>query len=137
MTGNWVAAEQAFETSRNLGGDVNYNLGLVNIYNGEYAEAVSNLNRYSCDFNLGLAQLLNGDNVSAQKTFTCVSPQDDETNYLLAITSARQDDKAGMLDYLGKAIKENPEVKTMAAYDREFFKYEKEADFRALVGIAQ
>jgi outer membrane protein OmpA-like peptidoglycan-associated protein len=137
ITNNWVAAEEAFETSRDLGGDVDYNLGLVNIHNGEYAEAVSNLNRYSCDFNLGLAQLLNKDYSGAQKTFKCVDPQDAQSNYLIAITAARQDDKAAMLEYLGNAIKADPEVKTMAAYDREFLKYEQEADFKALVGIAQ
>jgi len=137
MTNNWVAAEEAFETSRDLGGDVDYNLGLVNIHNGEYAEAVSNLNRYSCDFNLGLAQLLNKDYSGAQKTFKCVDPQDAQTNYLIAITAARQDDKAAMLEYLGNAIKADPETKTMAAYDREFLNFEKDADFKALVGIAQ
>lgn len=137
MTGDWKAAEEAFITSRDLGGDVFYNLGLVNIFNGEYAEAVSNLSKYSCDFNLGLAQLLNEDYAPAQKTLECVAPEDPDAFYLLAITAARQDDKAGMLQFLGKAIKADPETKTMAAYDREFLKYEGEADFKALVGIAQ
>jgi tetratricopeptide (TPR) repeat protein len=137
LTGNWKDAEEAFIKSRDLGGDVYYNLGLVNIYNGEYAEAVSNLSRYSCDFNLGLAQLLNKDYAAADKTLSCVKPQDASTNYLMAISAARQDNKAGVLEYLGKAIKEDPEAKTMAAYDREFLKYEAEPDFKALVGIAQ
>ena len=137
LSGDWSNAEDALTKARDLGGDVNYNLGMVNIHNGNYAEAVSNLNSYDCDFNLGLAQLLNKDYAGAQKTFECVDPQNGQTNYLLAITAARQDDKAGMLDYLGKAIKADPENKTMAAYDREFLNYEKDADFKALVGIAQ
>jgi len=137
LSGNWEDAKEAFIKSRDLGGDVFYNLGIVNIHDGEYAEAVTNLSRYTCDFNLGLAQLLNEDYASAETTFKCVSPQGAETNYLLAILSARQDDKAGVLEYLGDAIKADPEVKEMAAYDREFLKYEPDADFKALVGIAQ
>ena len=137
MTGDWKMAKEAFQKSNDLGGDVSYNMGMVNIHDGNYAEAVTNLSAYKCDFNLGLAQLLNKEYSAAQKTFECVDPSDAETNYLLAITAARQDDKSGTLDYLGKAIKADENVKTKAAYDREFLKYEKDADFRALMGMAQ
>ena len=137
LSGDWAMAKESFEKSRELGGDVNYNMGLVSIHDGNYAEAVSYLSAYDCDFNLGLAQLLNKDYSGAQGTLKCATPQDGLTNYLLAITSARQDDKAGTLDYLGNAIKADPEMKEQAAYDREFLKYENEADFKALVGIAQ
>ncbi len=137
MSGDWKMAEESFNKSRDLGGDVDYNMGMVNIHNGDYAEAVTNLSAYSCDFNLGLAQLLNKEYSAAQKTFKCVDPQDATANYLLAITAARQDDKAGTLDYLGKAFKADDSLKTKAAYDREFLKFEKEADYRALVGLEQ
>jgi Tfp pilus assembly protein PilF/outer membrane protein OmpA-like peptidoglycan-associated protein len=137
MTGDWKKAEEAFEKAGDLGGNVNYNMGIVSIHNGDYPQAVSYLSSYSCDYNLGLAQLLNKDYSAAQKTFECVDPQDVKTNYLLAITAARQDDKAGTLDYLGKAIKLDEEVKTKATYDREFVKFEDDADFKALVGMAQ
>ncbi len=137
LAGDWIKAEEAFVKSDDLGGDVNYNMGIISIHNGDYAQAVSYLSGYSCDFNLGLAQLLNKQYGASQNTFKCVDPQDAMTNYLLAITAARQDDKSGTLDYLGKAIKANPEAKTMAAYDREFLKFEQDADYRALVGLEQ
>lgn len=81
--------------------------------------------------------MLNKDYTSAAKTLKCVQPKDADVMYLLAVTSARQDDKAQTLDYLGQAIDMNAEYKEKAAYDREFLKLEADPDFKALVGIAQ
>jgi len=137
MSNDYKDAKSSFSKSNELGGDVNYNMGLVDIYYGDYTSAISNLRGHDCDFNLGLAQLLNGDNNAAQKTLQCVQPQDAETNYLQAIIAARMDDKASTLDFLGKAIKQDPKLKEKAMYDREFIKFYKEADFKALVGMAE
>ena len=137
MSGDYKSAKESLMKSENLGGDVNYNMGLVNIYYGNYAAAAANLSAYDCDFNLGLAQLLNKDYNGAQKTLTCVEPQDVETNYLLAILGSRMDDKAMTLDYLGKTFKMNPEMKEKAMYDREFIKFYNEPDFKALVGMME
>jgi tetratricopeptide (TPR) repeat protein len=135
VTGDYAKAEHCYLKSEELGGDVNYNMGLVDIHKGDYADAVSRLSSYKCDFNLGLAQLLNKDFAAADNTFNCVDPQDGDTYYLIAVTAARQDDKAKTLDYLGKAIDAKPEFKEKAGTDREFLKYYNEADFRALTGL--
>ena len=134
VSGNYNKAEHCFNKAQELGGDENYNLGLVNIALGDYAKAETLLSGSSCDFNLGLAQLLNGNTSGAEKTFNC-APQDAETLYLLAITAARQDNKSGMLDYLGQSIKADPEVAALAATDREFLKYYNDADFTAIVNV--
>jgi len=133
--GDFDKAEHCYLKSEELGGDVNYNMGIVDIHKGNYADAVSRLSSYSCDFNLGLAQLLNKDFAAAENTFNCVDPQDGDTYYLLAVTAARQDNKAKTLDYLGKAIDANPDFKVKSSTDREFLKYYNEADFRALTGL--
>lgn len=132
MVGDYPKAEQSFYKAQDLGGDENYNLGLVNIALGDYSKAVTFLSGASCDFNLGLAQLLNGNANAAEKTFKC-APQDAETLYLLAITAAHQDNKSSMLNYLGQSIKADPEVAGVAATNREFMKYYNDADFKALV----
>ncbi|NOX86008.1 MAG: tetratricopeptide repeat protein [Chlorobi bacterium] len=137
LSGDYAKAKESFAKAKDLGADVNYNMGLVNIYYGNYAEAVSNLSSYECDFNLGLAQLLNGDYHGAEKTFQCVDPKDAETNYLLAITAARMDNKEKALDYLGKAFKMNPDSVSKAKYDREFIKYANDPGFKALVGLSE
>ena len=133
MVGDYDDAKVFLNESKALGGDVDYNMGMINLYEGNYSEAVSNLSGAKCDFNLGLAQLLNKDNSAAENTFKCVEPMDAETMYLLAITGARQDNKEMMLDYLGQAIKANPEVATAAALDREFLKFYADPAFQALV----
>lgn len=132
--GDYEKAEHCYLKSEELGGDVNYNMGITEIHNGNYSAAVSRLSAFSCDFNLGLAQLLNKDFAAAENTFNCVDPQDGDTYYLLAVAGARQDDKAKTLDYLAKAIKANEAFKLKASTDREFLKFYNEADFQALTG---
>jgi tetratricopeptide (TPR) repeat protein len=134
MAGEYKKAVSSFNKARELGGDSGYNLGLAYVALGDYSRAESLLSGSSCDFNLGLAQLLNGNTSGAEKTFKC-APQDAETLYLLAITAARQDNKAGMLDYLGQSIKADKEVAAAAMTDREFLKYYSDADFMALVNM--
>ncbi len=134
LMGKYNKAEHYFNKARELGGDAGYNLGLAYIAQGDYSRAESMLSGSSCDFNLGLAQLLNGNTAGAEKTFKC-APQDAETLYLLAITAARQDNKAGMLDYLGQSIKADKDVAAAAMTDREFLKYYNDADFMALVNM--
>jgi tetratricopeptide (TPR) repeat protein len=135
-TGDYENAEKLLIKSEDLGGNVDYNMGILYIHQGKYAEAVSRLSSYTCDFNLGLAQLLNKDYTAAESTFNCVDPQDGVTYYLLAIDAARQDDKSKTLDFLGKAIDAKPEFKEQAGTDREFLKYYGDADFRALTGLS-
>ena len=78
MVGDYAEAKEYLNESKALGGDVDYNMGIVNIYEGNYSEAVSNLRGAKCDFNLGLAQLLNKDYSAAENTFKCVEPKDAE-----------------------------------------------------------
>lgn len=134
MNGDYMAAEKCYTKAQSLGGDENYNLGIVNIAKGDYAKAEMLLKAANCDFNKGLAQLLNGNNAGAEATFKC-APQDAETMYLLAITAARSDNKSMMVDYLGQSIKADPEVALMAATDREFLKYYADPDFQAVVNM--
>ena len=134
LTGDYSNAKASFTISRELGGDADYNLGLADIALGDYARAEQLLSDSKCDFNLGLAQLLNGNTSGAEKTFKC-APQDAETLYLLAITAAHQDNKDGVLDYLGQSIKIDPDVASLAKTDREFLKYYNDADFNAVVNM--
>ena len=132
MTGDYNKAAHCFNKAQGLGGDENYNLGIANIALGDYAKAESLLSGYSCDFNLGLAQLLNGNAAGAEKTFSCAE-QDAETLYLLAVASARQDNKDATIDYLGQSIKADAEFAAIAAKDREFMKYYTDANFMVIV----
>jgi len=134
-SGDFAKAKEYLNQSKALGGDVDYNMGIVNIFQGDYSEAVTNLSGAKCDFNLGLAQLLNKDYNAAENTFKCVDPKCAKALYLSAITAARQDNKEATFDYLGQAINANSELATMAALDREFLKYYQDPSFQALVNV--
>jgi outer membrane protein OmpA-like peptidoglycan-associated protein/Tfp pilus assembly protein PilF len=133
MEGDFSKGKDYLNQAKALGGDVDYNMGIVNIFEGNYSDAVSNLSDAKCDYNLGLAQLLNKDYSAAENTFKCVEPKDAETYYLMAIVSARQDNKEMTLDYLGQSIKADPEMATKGTLDREFLKYYTDPAFQALV----
>lgn len=131
--GNYDEATKYFTKAQELGADENYNLGLVNIAEGNYQKAVNLLSGYKCDYNLGLAQILNGDNNAASSTLQCAN-ENANTDYLLAVVNARQGNKSGMLNYLTKAVKMDGSLAEKASKDREFIKYFNEPDFKALVG---
>ncbi len=132
IKGNFANAEKAYKKAQSLGANETYNLGLVNIMKGDYAAAEQMLVSSKCDYNLGLAQLLNGHYAAAAGTLKCAR-ETAKVDYLLAIDGARQNNKSMMLEYLSKAVKSDASYASKAARDREFFKFFKDADFKALV----
>ncbi len=132
MERDFVAAEKHFRRAQQLGGDVSYNMGVVNIFKGDYAQAVSLMRAANCDYNLGLAQLLNGDNNNAKSTLDC-APQTASSFYLKAIIGARTSDKAMMIENLLKAVEADAKYKVDAKTDREFMKYFNDQDFKNIV----
>jgi len=130
--GDFKSAEKGFKKAQSLGADETYNLGLVDIMKGDYAAAVKALASSKCDYNLGLAQLLKGDYAAAANTLKCAK-ETAQTDYLLAVVGARQNDKAMMLENLTKAVKADASMAAKASRDREFIKFFDEPDFNALV----
>jgi tetratricopeptide (TPR) repeat protein len=131
--GDYAGAQKCFAKAQELGADANYNLGVTYLYLGEYAKAESMLASSGCDFNKGLAQLMNRNYAGAQKTLSCVEPQDAETNYIQAVAASMNNDKENTLKYLGNAIKADAKYKKCATNDMIFLKYRTDASFQALV----
>jgi outer membrane protein OmpA-like peptidoglycan-associated protein len=115
------------------GSEVSYNKGVLNIQDGDYASAVSNLGS-DASFNKALAELLNG---SASSVAGIVDGSADaETGqgyYLKAVAAARQDDLQGIVNNLKSAIAKDGSYKTKAGNDREFYKYLENASFTTLI----
>ncbi|HOI33368.1 MAG TPA: hypothetical protein PLC47_11410, partial [Bacteroidales bacterium] len=132
MERDFATAEMHLNKAKALGGDVNYNMGIVNIYKGDYAKAVSLMQGEKCDYNLGLAQLLNKDYSAAKNTLGC-APETAEGFYLMAVASARTDDASAVYTNLIKAIQKDENYKNTAKWDREFMKYYSEPDFQNIV----
>jgi outer membrane protein OmpA-like peptidoglycan-associated protein len=132
MEKDFAAAETHFRKSQQLGGDVSYNMGVVNIFKGDYAQAVNLMRSTTCDYNTGLAQMLNGDNAGAMTTLNCAE-ESAAGFYLKAIIGARTSDKAAFTQNLMKAIEADGSYKNQARWDREFIKYFNDQDFKNIV----
>lgn len=115
------------------GSEVNYNKGILNVQNGDYADAVSNFGS-DASFNKALAEMLNGSDASAVSTIDASA--DAETGqgyYLKAVAAARQDNLQGIVSNLKSAIEKDGAWKAKGAKDREFIKYMENASFTAIV----
>jgi tetratricopeptide (TPR) repeat protein len=114
--------------------EVSYNKGILDIQNGEYSSAVTNLGKEDASFNLALAQMLNGNASSVDGT---IGDSDDAESaqgaYLKAVAAARQDNLSALVSNLKTAIAKDGSYKAKAMKDREFLKYAENAAFSALV----
>lgn len=129
---DFTNAEMNLNKSKQLGGNVDYNMGIVNIFKGDYSKAVSLMQGNKCDYNLGLAQMLNKDNAAAKATLDC-APETAKSAYLKAVLAARTNDTAAVYSNLMSAIQKDGSYKNTAKWDREFVKLFGEADFQAIV----
>ncbi|PKP52262.1 MAG: hypothetical protein CVT92_09630 [Bacteroidetes bacterium HGW-Bacteroidetes-1] len=129
---DFVKAEQNLIKAKQLGGDVDYNMGIVNIYKGDYPKAVSLMRSEKCDYNLGLAQLLNKEYDAAKATLEC-APASAKADYLMAVIGARTNNNADVYSNLMKAIQKDENYKNTAKWDREFVKLFGEPDFQSIV----
>lgn len=132
MERDFAKAETHLNKAKSLGGDVSYNMGIVNIYQGKYDKAASMMSGEKCDYNLGLAQLLNKEYTAAENTLKC-APESGEGFYLMAIIGARTDNSSMVYTNLMKAVQKDENYKNSAKWDREFMKYFNEPDFQAIV----
>jgi Flp pilus assembly protein TadD len=130
---DYYAAEQYYNTAKNGGVNVDYNMGVINMIKGNYPIAVDNFSSKDCDYNLALAQLANGDAAAATKTLDCAEKETAEINYLLAVIGARTNNTNMLYTSLEKAVKAAPKYKAVAKADREFLNYYDKDEFKKIV----
>lgn len=118
--GDRKKAMEMLKKSTSAGPEVKYNMGLIDIQNGDYASANSNMSGTQ-DYNAALAKLLGGDAAGAQSIMQ-QSPEKDTAkgHYLMAIIGARQNNGELVRNELGMAVKEDPSLKDKAMKDLEF-----------------
>ncbi len=135
LKGDDVAgAKELFTASLGAGDKVNYNLGIVNIIDGDYQAAINYFGN-SPSYNLALAKYLNGDAEGAWRTAADVE-ESPYRSYLLAVIAASQDKPDAVYENLEKAALtcQDPQyMKDHAKSDLEFAKYWNEAKFKAIV----
>lgn len=129
---DFKSAETYLNKAKQLGANVDYNTGVLNIYKGDYSKASSLMVGEKCDYNLGLAQLLNKDYTAAKATLDCAHDCE-KVSYLKAVLAARMGNNSEVYSNLIKAIQKDDKYKKVAKTDLEFMKLFAEPDFQALV----
>ncbi|MFK7785704.1 MAG: tetratricopeptide repeat protein [Crocinitomicaceae bacterium] len=124
----WNLLNQAGSSS-----ETSYNKGVLNIQDGDYGDAVSNLGS-DASYNKALAQLLNGNPSAAVGTVNnSVDKETAQGYYLKAIAAARQDQLNEVVNNLKSAIAQDGSYKAKAMKDMEFASYAENAAFTAIV----
>ncbi len=125
----------AMELYKAAGGapEASYNMGIIEIQNGNYAAAVSNFGDNN-SFNAALAKLLNGNTEGAMSTIDSSNEKDAALSfYLKAVAGARQGKADVAVSNLKAAIQKDASFKQMAKDDAEFIKIRDNAEFKSLV----
>ena len=102
-------------------------MGQINIANGNYTAAASNLQKSNTNA-AALAQILNKDYASANRTLANVRKPDATTSYLKAIVGARTGDSAAVRSNLQAAISQDATLGKRAVKDLEFSNYKSVVD---------
>ncbi len=120
LKGDRKKATELYNKAMAAGPEVKYNLGIVNIQNGDYGAANSNMSGTN-SFNAALAKMLGGDASGAQRILE-QSPDKDsaEGHYLMAIIGARQNNGDMVRNNLALAVQKDPSLREKAMKDLEF-----------------
>ena len=131
MKGDRERAMELF-TAAGSSSETKYNMGLLNIQQGLYDEAVTNMGANNT-FNAALANLLSGDaDAAAQAIDESNAKEEAMSYYLKAIIGARTNNSEMMMDNLKIAFEKDGDLKSKAKRDREFIQYFENADFLAI-----
>lgn len=108
-----------------------YNLGLINIQNGKYDEAITFMGE-SKSFSVALVNVLSEKYDVASDILANLNSDNASVNYLKAVIGSRTDNTELMTESLKSAFSADPSLKDKAKNDREFIKYFENADFLAI-----
>ncbi|MBI9032964.1 MAG: outer membrane beta-barrel protein [Bacteroidales bacterium] len=126
---DYANAEINFAKAAKLGVNTNYNMGVIMITRGEYAQALTKMANKACDYNVALTHIAKNDVEKAKKVLEC-APKTAANYYLQAVVGARMNNTAYMFENLVNAINADASYKGIAAQDREFIKFFNTPDFQ-------
>lgn len=134
LKGDRKKAADLFKAAKSAGNEAGYNLALVNIQDGDYEAANSNIGDFDT-FNKALLQVLTGELDAAINTLD-KAPEAKSAKglYLKAIIGARKEDKEMLIDNLKSAVEKDSSLKERAKNDAEFHKYWGDSEFQGVIG---
>ena len=120
LKGDRKKAMELYRKATAAGPEVKYNMGIIDIQNGDYGSASSNMGSAST-FNAALAKTLGGDAAGAQRILEASSDKDTAAgHYLMAIIGARQSNCDMVRNHLGMAVQKDASLREKALKDLEF-----------------
>ena len=108
-----------------------YNLGLIQIEEGKYEEAITSMGNTK-SYNYALANILAEHYDAATDALDEIKNEDAKSFYLRAIIGSRSANTEMVIENLQSAFENDASLKEYAKKDREFIKYFENADFIAL-----
>jgi hypothetical protein len=112
--------------------ETKYNMGILEIRNGKYSDALSNFGDFK-GHNKALAQLLSGSATAVKETIDSSNEKDMAYSfYLKAVASARSGNNAEATSNLKTAVEKDGALKSYAKDDAEFIKLRSDAGFTEL-----
>lgn len=131
--GDRKAARELYNAGLSAGSEPSYNLGILEIQEGNYATAVSNFASNNT-FNAALAKLMSGASDDALATLDKSTDKESALAYYLrAVAGARQNKADLVANNLKTAIQKDASFKQMALDDAEFIKFRSDAGFKDAV----
>lgn len=129
---DFKTAKDDYMAAQKQGVDVNYNMGIVKVAEGNYNGAINSFSSKKCDYNLALAHTLAGNYNAATSTLNCAE-KTPEVYYLQAIIGSRTNNDNMVFENLKKAIEGDAAYAATAKEDREFLKYYSNPEFMNIV----
>ena len=126
------SARKDYMAAQKQGVNVNYNMGLVKIAEGNYNGAINSFSGNKCDYNLALAHTLAGNYNAATSTLNCAE-KTAEVYYLQSIIGSRTGNDNMVFENLKKAIEMDASYIEIAKDDKEFLNYYTNPGFMNLV----
>lgn len=126
-------AKELFQDATDAGKQVEYNLGIISIKEGEYEAAINYLNSYN-SFNTALAMVLGGKLNEANTMLDGLKDDKAMNYYLKAVVAARNNNETEVFDNLRTAIGKDESLKELAVTDMEFLDYLQNDTFKSIVG---
>lgn len=133
INGDRDKAREILNSAVSAGSEVKYNIGIIDIQDGRYDNAIGNMGG-APTFNKALAQCLNKDYGASLLTLDGSDDKESAIGYYLkAINGAKQNNLDMLTSNLKSAISKDPALKAKAAGDRVFVKFFENASFKAIV----
>ena len=129
LKGDRKKAAELYGKAMAAGPEVKYNMGIINIQNGDYGSANSNMAGNST-FNAALAKMLGGDAAGAKNILEQSSEKDSaQGHYLMAIIGARMNNGDMVRNHIALAVQKDGALREKAMKDLEF------RNFKGQLGI--